>query len=154
MARGTQTIHAGGWVGTRVEGLDSLVERLKAVDPLLVAEIKKVNKEAAERLKERASRTALGEGGVAAHTVKMGGLGITYGEKSAGVVLQGAKDGATPFALGAEFGSHQTIHTRQFKPYVGTRGYFLFPTLRAEAEWILEPYQHAVDDVIRKAGLG
>lgn len=145
MAGGTRR---SGIVEAGVTGLDELIAALKTVDPELVKEIKKANREAAKTLKTRAERRGRSLGSVAAKAAPQ--LGLSAGQASAGVKLDGD---AVPYILGAEFGGRGRRTTMQFKPHRGQAGYFVFPTLREEFDQIVEPYQKAVDDVLKRAGL-
>jgi hypothetical protein len=85
-------------------------------------------------------------GGVAAHVAPSikGGGGTTWA---------GIKFGSGhPEAGGAEFGA---LRFKQFKPWLGNgpgAGYFIYPTIRADADRIADEYEGAMDDLIRKYG--
>lgn len=51
----------------------------------------------------------------------------------------------SPLFFGAEFGGQGRPSTMQFPPYQGKRGYFLFPTARANADRFNEQWVKAID---------
>lgn len=52
----------------------------------------------------------------------------------------------SPLFFGAEFGGQGRPSTMQFPPYQGKRGYFLFPTARANADRFNEQWMKAIDE--------
>jgi hypothetical protein len=60
-----------------------------------------------------------------------------------------------PTILGAEFGGGRRPSTRQFPPWRGAgrnAGYFVYPTIRGESDDIMRRLEHAVRDLLRRAG--
>lgn len=134
--------------GIRIEGLNEVVARLKALDVGAEVGIRLANKEAATSVAQGAASAASALGGVAAHSAPA--IKASAGIKSAGVALG---SDAYPMALGAEFGGGRRPTTQQFEPWRGHEGYFLYPTIRRDSERINETYRDALDRVIREAGL-
>jgi hypothetical protein len=128
--------------GVYVEGLDALRRELKALD--MTKDLAAVNVRVAEhvitaakvrastRLERKAAGTLLAaQSGVAAR-IRLGG------ERA-------------PYAAGAEFGSKQF---RQFEVWLGngdTAGYFLYPSIRAETDVIIEMYGEEIDGLTGRA---
>lgn len=133
----------------RVEGLNEMILRLKALETGAEVGIRLANKAAATTVATGASGAASALGGVAAHVA--GGIKATAGVKSGAVSL-----GLDPAAAGAEFGGRGRATTQQFQPWRGSgsgAGYFLFPTIRRDSEQINTTYRAALDRVIKEAGL-
>lgn len=134
-----------------VEGLRELNKSLKEMGPEFPREMRLANKEIATSVLEAARSRAFSLGGVAAKTAPT--LRVSAGTTSAGVALGGTR---APYAAGAEFGGGRTPTTRQFKPWRGKgsdAGYFLYPTIRDNAEEIEAQYREALDDLIARVGL-
>lgn len=137
--------------GVSIEGLPELQKALRALDNGLEKELAKANREVATFVASEAKGAASGLGGVAAKAAPSVGASSSSG--FAGVGLGG---GAYPFAGGAEFGGRRRPTTMQFQPWRGAganAGYFLYPTIRRNAQRIEETYTENVDDLIRRAGL-
>lgn len=144
-----------------VDGLRELNKTLKELGPELQKELKATNKEAATKVATEAAARARGLGAMGVHFAP--GIKAATGATSAGVALDGRK---YPGILGAEFGagqdrqrnrrSGQYVGYRQFDPWRGNgsgAGYFLYPTIRDRADEIAGFYEHAIDALIKKAGL-
>ena len=145
MAR-SQRIKSGA---IEVHGLRELNRALKKVEGGTPNALRDTNKKVAEKVAMGARSRAQGLGGVAAHVAPS--LRASAGAAFAGVAGGGA---AYPMFGGAEFGS---IRYKQFKPWLGNStdaGYFLFPEIRAQAPHIEDEYREALDNLIKKAGLG
>lgn len=56
----------------------------------------------------------------------------------------------SPIFFGAEFGGQRRPETMQFPPHRGTRGYWLFPTARANAEHFQEIWGAGVDEAMKE----
>ncbi len=117
----------------RVEGLAEMVAGLRALDRELPKAVSRGLRELSKEAQRRAEQEALGLGGVHAGVVRRRGIGRFASTTKAGLTLRAAK---VPFAMGAEFGSHQF---RQFPPWRGNRwtdpegsnvGYMIHPALR------------------------
>lgn len=133
-----------------VEGLTQLNRALKQMEPGLQAEFREANKEVATTVAQHAKSKAMSLGGVAAKTAP--DITATYSvSRSAGVSFGGAR---APWGAGAEFGGRGRPTTQQFQPWLGNgpgAGYFVYPTIRDDAELIEQHYTKAVDDLIRRA---
>ncbi len=142
-------IKASGTVGVQVEGLAELNRALRALGGReFQTELRDAGKEIATEVSGDARSIALGLGGVAAKTA--GSVSASAGFTSAGVSLGGS---AYPFAMGAEFGSNRFP---QFRPWRGSgsgAGYFVYESIRRNADQIGEVYQDALDHIARRHGL-
>jgi hypothetical protein len=132
----------------RVEGLNELIARLKALENGSEVAVRLANKEAATSVASHAQGAASGLGGVAAHSAPS--VKASAGVKSAGVALG---SDAYPMALGAEFGGGRRPTTQQFAPWKGHTGYFLWPTIRRDSDAIDATYRDALDKIIKGVGL-
>lgn len=132
----------------RVEGLNELILRLKALETGSEIGIRLANKAAASLVASGAVSAASSLGGVAAHVAPS--IKATAGIKSGSVSFGGD---AYPMGAGAEFGGQGRPTTQQFQPFRGHTGYFLYPTIRRDSEQINTTYRAALDRVIREAGL-
>lgn len=57
--------------------------------------------------------------------------------------------------FGAEFGGKGRPTTQQFRPHLGTTGYFLWPTIRDRLPWAMDQWLGALEDgAIKAAGRG
>jgi hypothetical protein len=134
--------------GVRVHGLTELNRTLREMGPEFQKELKETNRSVAGFVADDARAAAYSLGGVAAKvapTVKAAG-----GTAWAGVSFGGS---AYPFAGGAEFGS---LAYKQFKPWQGNgsdAGYFLYPSIRRDADRIETEYSKALDRLLDKNGL-
>lgn len=142
----TTRIKAGGEEGVRVEGLNELILRLKALENGSEVGVRLANKAAASLVASGAASAASSLGGVAGHVAP--GIKASAGLKSGSVSL-----GTDPAAAGAEFGGQARPTTQQFSPWTGHTGRFLFPTIRRDREEIDSTYRAALDMIIREAGL-
>lgn len=140
----TRKIRSGD---VRIAGLIELDRALKELGPDLRAELRQTNRDAAERVAGHAKAAAYSLGGVAAKTAPS--IKATASFRSAGVGFGGAR---APYGAGAEFGGGRRPTTRQFKPWRGngsTAGYFVYPTIRRDADQILDDYVDAANAVIK-----
>ncbi len=141
MAR-SQKIRTGD---VKVQGLRELSRALKKLGPEAQKELKTASREVAGFVASGAANRARSLGGVAAHVAPS--ISATGGVSGAGVGFGGA---AYPMAGGAEFGSYRY---KQFKPWLGNgpgAGYFVYPTIRAESDRIVQQFSDAVDKVIER----
>jgi hypothetical protein len=133
----------------RVEGLRELNKSLRAIGPEARAELKAASSRVSGFVASDAHSAAAALGGVAAKTApSLKPRASVSG--SAGVALGGS---AYPFGGGAEFGSDRY---KQFKPWRGNgpgAGYFLYPSIRKDAQRITTEYTQALEDLIKKVGL-
>lgn len=142
-------IKASGSVGVKVTGLNELNRALRDMGGReFQKELKEAGAEVAGEVASGARGRALALGGVAAKTAPS--IRAAAGFTSAGVGFGGS---GYPFAMGAEFGS---VRFKQFKPWRGNgsdAGYFVYESIRDNADMIGQRYLDAVDDVLRKHGL-
>lgn len=130
----------------QVEGLRELSRALKSMPKEVGKDLQKTNKAVAGFVAKDAKSAASALGGVAAKAAPS--IRATASKTSAGVSFGGA---AYPFAGGAEFGS---IRYKQFQPWRGSSsdaGYFIYPTIRRDADRIATEYTQALDDFIGRA---
>lgn len=124
-------------VTIEVEGLKQLRKDLAAVNKALPKELGQLYKSIGTMVIQDAQNRAFGLGGVANKAASA----LSASARSTAVVisLNGQK---YPYALGAEFGGSQP----QFKPWRGNgpdAGYFLYPTIRADSQEILDAFDAA-----------
>lgn len=126
----------------RVEGLAELRRELaKLDDATFTAGLKDAHAEVGELVVGKAkSRAAL--------PVQRKASGSLSASRAAAVARVSLGGAAYPYALGAEFGSTKY---RQFPPYLGQTGYFLYPTIRAESDAIERVYWDAIDKITHAA---
>lgn len=142
-----------------VEGLRELNKALRALGPDMQKKLGAASRSVAEFVASDARSAALRLGGVAAKVApSIKGVG---GARSAGVAFGGAR---YPMAAGAEFGAGQDLHRRrssgaylgfnQFEPWRGNgkdAGYFVYPSIRQDADRIVTEYGKAIDDLLKEA---
>lgn len=142
----------------QVEGLAQLSRVLRDMDKDLAKELRQTNKKAAEIAADAARSRALSLGGSAAKGAPT--IRATAGVRSASVGFGGT---SAPWMGGSEFGAnregqrHRSTGTyvgyRQFDVWRGsgrTAGYFVYPSIRDNEGRIVEHYQEALDDLIRR----
>lgn len=138
--------------GVRVQGLNELNRALRELGGReLQKELKETGLEVAREVAEDARGKAFSLGGVAAKAAPSVTASARF--TGAGVSIGGS---AYPFAGGAEFGGGRRPTTRQFKPWRGngeSAGYFVYPSIRDNADMIAEEYLGAVETLARKHGL-
>jgi hypothetical protein len=134
--------------GVNVEGLAELRRALRAVSDSAPRELSAAGKEIAEFVASDARSAASGLGGVAAKVAPS-----ISARASAGGGAIGLGGSSYPMALGAEFGGRGRPTTQQFKPHLGRTGYFVYPTIRRDAERIESEYADKLDDLMRKYDL-
>jgi len=142
MARRSSRISTGT---VKIDGLRELNKALREIGPEAEKELRAASKSVAELVANDARAAAHTIGGVAAHVAPS--IRAVAGVKSAGVGIGGAR---YPMAGGAEFGSYRY---KQFKPWRGNSsdaGYFLYPSIRRDADRIVTEYTAALDGVIRR----
>ena len=135
-------------VKIEIEGLAEWRKQIKAIDKDLVKELGQAYKAIATFIVADATAKATGLGGVAAHSAQA--LTATARSTDVSVKLNGDK---YPWSLGGEFGGGPP-RTPQFKAWRGNgadAGYFLYPTIHADAQKILDAYAEAFDKVTKLA---
>lgn len=150
-------------VAVDVVGLKDLQRELRKVGPEFPKELRRENHEVARYVLRRAEGTAARVGGVAAHAAP--GMKTRAEQRYALIQLD---THSHPEILGAEFGGGALYRagnpksttgkrpgfTSQFEPWRGNgpdAGYFLYPTIRAETDEIVDRYGDLVDRVTAKA---
>jgi hypothetical protein len=134
--------------GVNVEGLAELRRALKAVSATAPKELSAAGKEVADFVAADAKDAAGALGGVAAKVAPS-----ISARASAGGGALGLGGSSYPMALGAEFGGRGRPTTQQFKPHLGRTGYFVYPTIRRDADRIESEYADKLDDLMRKYDL-
>ncbi len=142
----------GSGEGIVVDGLPELNKALKDFGDEFKGEMRKTNKEVADKVTAGARGAAAALGGVAAHVVPE--ITSSAGAQFAGVSLR-----AGGAAAGAEFGGRGRPRTQQFQPWRGSgpdAGYFLYPTIRRDLQngRIESDYKQGLERLLRKTGLG
>lgn len=134
--------------GIRVEGLVELNNALKEFGDEFKGEMRKTNKVVADIVAKDARAAATSLGSTAAHVAYS--IRASAGAQFAGVSL------GDPAAAGAEFGGGRRPTTQQFQPWRGNgenAGYFLYPTIRRDADKIETEYKQGLERLLRKTGL-
>lgn len=132
----------------RVEGLTELQRALKKIDGF-ERELSKTNRETAQMVMADARGEAQSQGSTAAHVAPA--IKTTASATYAAVSL--LTSGRYAMAAGAEFGSDRY---RQFKKWTGfgeNAGYFMWPTIRRDADKIQHKYESGMDDLLKRANL-
>lgn len=135
--------------GVYVEGLDELRRELRRTVGNL-DDLKTANRQVSELVAEKSASRAAQAGGVAGHVARQNSIRASSAAGAAKVLLGGAAAKHGP-ALGAEFGAR---NYPQFQPWRGSdenAGYFLWPTIRAERDRIVEVYGQLLDELTRRA---
>lgn len=134
--------------GVNVEGLAELRRALKAISATAPKELSAAGKEVAQFVAADAQSAAQGLGGVAAKVAPSIRAAAAAG---GGAIALGGS--AYPMAAGAEFGGRGRPTTQQFQPHLGRTGYFVYPTIRRDADRIESEFSDALDDLMRKYDL-
>ena len=134
--------------GVNVEGLAELRRALKAVSAAAPKELSAAGKEVAQFVAADAQGAASALGGVAAKVAPSIRAAAAAG--GGAIALGGA---AYLMAAGAEFGGQGRPTTQQFKPHLGRTGYFVYPTIRRDADRIESEFGEKIDDLMRKYDL-
>lgn len=144
-----------------VDGLAQLNLALKALGPKMPRELRKANKTVADFVAADAKSAAQSLGGVAAHVAPSV-------KSSAGVGFAGVSFGGPGYemAAGAEFGAGHGLPRQrkggtykgynQFEPWRGNgadAGYFVYPSIRHDADRIETEYGAAIDHLLEITGL-
>jgi hypothetical protein len=140
-----------------VRGLNRALAKLPK---LATVELREASLDIANAVASDARRAAMRVGGVARHVaptikasrdrvpaVKMGGSGKL---PSTNRSRAGGRQTVGDVIWGAEFGGRGRPTTQQFQPHRGTRGYFLWPTVRERSDDTQERYSEALDTALGK----
>jgi hypothetical protein len=134
----------------RVDGLPELRSALRKVEAGLPKELSEVGKEVGRFVAEKARSRAYGLGSVAAKSAPSLRAAAAAG---GGAVRLGGGGG---YELGAEFGGQRRPTTMQFQPWRGSgsgAGYFLYPSIRDNADQIEQQWTEGVEGLLKRAGL-
>jgi hypothetical protein len=116
-------------IRSRVYTVEGAQRALRQLPKHLQKEMRKASQDIAQDIATAASGMARSQGGVASHvapSIK------AKRDRYPVIVLGGGRLGGP--AYGAEFGGGARPRTRQFEPHRGTRGYFMFPTVRDRSD--------------------
>ena len=137
--------------------LRGIIKAFKAMDEAAVAQAKGVSNGLATYLQSKIKSTAAGRPNDAANRIADGSRvskSSKIGELSFGFVSQKFSGGATTQQLwgGYEFGSNKY---KQFPLWSGregrgSRGYFIYPTLRAEQPHIIAQWENAFTKILKE----
>lgn len=140
-----------------VENLNQVLRALSKIDKDLQQKVRDASVDiATEQLgKSRAAaQTPLQQMVAGALTVRRDRVPVIY----AGPKRLRAQTKLTDVFYGAEFGGGARSTTRQFLPHKGRRGYFLYPTLRANSRRYYDMWADACDEAFEawndRAGSG
>lgn len=152
---------AASSIGYDKAELRKVLRAFKAMDVEATKQAQKVSNELADEAAQRIKRTA----GSRPHISKMAqrvadGVKVSktskIGEFSYGYKSQKFSGGGNTQDLwpGIEFGSK---HYKQFAPWSGrqgrgSRGYFIYPTLRAMQPYLVDKWERAFKNILRKWG--
>jgi hypothetical protein len=129
----------------RVEGLASFLREIKAIDAELPKAVQKANKDIAELI---AGKTASAfSGGIGAAPKVAATVKAFAQQRQAGVQF----GGGLPYAMGVEFGSEQYSQFQPWRGNAGNAGYYLYPTIRANRDEIVDHVERAINEVTRFA---
>ncbi len=135
----------------RVAGLDAFRRELRRLEseagPQGLAMLKEANHKVASMVVTKAQARAASIGPMQSKAASS----LRAGRQQARAVVSGG-GARTPFFWGAEFGA---LQFKQFlpwkKPGGGNTGYFLFPTMKAETQNIIEMYGEELDKIAKDA---
>jgi hypothetical protein len=125
---------------SRVYTVEGAQRALRKLPKELQTEMRKASQEIAQDIATRAASAARQQGGVARHVAPS----IKAKRDRYPVVVLGGTQRLGGPALGAEFGGGARPRTRQFQPHRGTRGYFMFPTVRDRSDEALKSWLDAL----------
>jgi len=140
---------------TAYNSIAGLNKALTKLPKEAASELRGASKDIASHVADKAAGRARGMGGPAAlvapsiratrdrvPVVKMGG--------SARLRPGSATQTVGNLIWGAEFGGQARPRTMQFLPHKGTVGYFLWPTVRDDSDYIQERYSSALLDALNQ----
>jgi hypothetical protein len=137
--------------------LRGIIKAFKAMDDEAVSEAKGVSNGLATYLQSKVTAAAGGRPNKAASRIAQGSRvskSSKIGEISYGFVSQKFSGGGTTQQLwgGYEFGSNKF---KQFPVWSGrygqgSRGWFIYPTLRAEQPYIISQWEHAFTKILKE----
>jgi len=124
----------------RAVGLAELEKTLRTADPELRKRLQQELKKVAEGVASKARARA----GPHVSSRSRASIRPQAGGREARIVAGGS--GAPEF-MGQEFGGGSRPRTRQFPAHTGTRGYFLYPTVREELSKLGPAIEDVIDEV-------
>lgn len=136
------TRKVGSTDSVRIDGLIELQRSLREIDKTLPRELRKINLEAAKKVQTTAEGTARSLGGVQAKAADS--IRAMAEQRGAMIRIDANK---YPYAFGAEFGS---IRFKQFPAFKGSgadAGYFVWPSIRAERDEIVQMYDEKLTEL-------
>ena len=132
-----------------VEGLRDLQRELRAIDKALPRELRAAHKEVATTVHSAAQGRASRLNAQARKAAHSRGFRVIADQRSAGVALR--SDPESLFALGTEFGAKQYPQFPAWRGSDEDAGYWLHPTLRDEADHIVDEYEELLMRLLEKA---
>lgn len=139
------TIRQG--ITVEIDGLREMQAVLRRMPKTAQAEARTQSQKIADTETTRIQRAArTRQGRLAARSVRSRRDRVpTVAAGGARTVRPGVRGGDVFF--GAEFGGRGRPSTRQFPPHRGRRGYFMWPTLRADTDRMFKQWSKAVDKI-------
>lgn len=129
-----------------LEGQRDLMRALRRLPPSLESAIR----EASGDIARDAVRAIAGAASTRAERKAARSVRVRAGRDPRIAAGGGARTEGGPMFFGTEFGGGRNIRTRQFRPHRGTRGYWFYPTIRAQGRRWAERWLDAIDDTTRK----
>lgn len=144
-----------------VAGLNKTLRKLPKTAS---AELRDASQAIADKVAGDARGAATAQGGVArlvAPTIRAGRdrvplvrMGSSARLPADGRSRKGDRQTIGDVIWGAEFGGGARKTTQQFRPHLGQTGYFLWPTVRGDRDFIERAYGDAILDAIDDAATG
>ncbi len=131
---------------TGVDGMRDLLRALRRIPKELEQEVKDASREIAERAVADIRRSA----NTRAERKAAQSVRARAGRDPRIAAGGGARTVGGPMFFGTEFGGGRRPTTQQFRPWSGTQGYWLYPTVRTYGRQWAEHWLDAIDDVLKK----
>ena len=141
-----------------ISSVKGLNRALASLPKLAAEELRQASLAIAQHVADDARGRAIRVGGVArlvapsikatrdrVPAVKQGGSGKLPATSR---TRAGSRQTVGDVMWGAEFGGRGRPTTQQFQPHLGTRGYFLWPTVRARSDDTQKRYSEALDEAL------
>lgn len=139
-------------VTIRIDGVRETLAAIAALPKDAQNELRDAAKDLAEDLAAAARASAIDEGSQAALLA----VTVKPARDRVPVVVAGGtkrlgrnRKPAFKLLFGSEFGSHRL---EQYKPHIGTAGYWFFPTIEQESAAIADRWLQAADNVVERFG--
>ena len=142
----------------QIADLPGILRRLNKLPKTAQQEVREIAKsiaaDEAERIRAKASASSKQAAAISQFIVARRDRvpSIQAGGKAQARVAGGATRGEVFF--GAEFGGQKRKTTMQFRPHKGKEGYFFYPTLREDADRMVERWLGAIKAIEREWGQG